>query len=221
MTDLGASWIHGITDSAVYAAAQAFGLPTVEFTVGAYQPDSRPITYYGPDGARLSEQAAGRFVADLHAVDAALVRTIADAAPGSSYADVVEATLAQQGWDAERTERVREYLRHRSEEQYGVWIEDLDAHGLDDDAVDGDEVVFPRGYDELATHLATGLEVRLEHVVERVEWSEAGVRIVADQGVLAADRAVLTVPIRVLKSAAFTIDPRCPSRWPEPWIGWR
>ena len=56
---------------------------------------------------------------------------------GSSYADVVEATLAQQDWDADRVERVREYLRHRTEEQYGVWIGDLDAHGLDDDAVDG------------------------------------------------------------------------------------
>src|SRR5690242_19308632 len=43
ITDLGASWIHGVNDSAVYEAARAFGLETVEFTVGAYQPDSRPI----------------------------------------------------------------------------------------------------------------------------------------------------------------------------------
>jgi phytoene dehydrogenase-like protein len=46
-TDLGASWIHGITDSPVAAAAAAFGMATVEFTVGGYQPDSRPIAYYG------------------------------------------------------------------------------------------------------------------------------------------------------------------------------
>ena len=52
-TDLGASWIHGITDTPVAAAAEAFGMRTVEFTVGGYQPDSRPIAYYGPDGERL------------------------------------------------------------------------------------------------------------------------------------------------------------------------
>jgi phytoene dehydrogenase-like protein len=45
ITDLGASWIHGIADSPVAAAAAAFGMRTAEFTVGGYQPDSRPIAY--------------------------------------------------------------------------------------------------------------------------------------------------------------------------------
>src|SRR5690606_12898097 len=59
-TDLGASWIHGVTGSPVAAAAEAFGMRTVEFTVGGYQPDSRPIAHYGPDGVRLSDAAARR-----------------------------------------------------------------------------------------------------------------------------------------------------------------
>ncbi|MDQ1112404.1 phytoene dehydrogenase-like protein [Microbacterium testaceum] len=42
VTDRGASWIHGIVDSPVAEAARAFGMPMVEFTVGGYQPDSRP-----------------------------------------------------------------------------------------------------------------------------------------------------------------------------------
>lgn len=210
VTDLGASWIHGITDSPVADAAEAFGLPTVEFTVGGYQPDSRPIAYYDPAGARLSDEDAARFAADIHALDAELARTIADSAPGSSYLDVTEAALARLAWDADRAERVREYLRHRTEEQYGVWIADLDAHGLDDDSIDGDEVVFPRGYDELATHLAAGLDVRLEHVVARVEWSEGGVRVTTDRGSFEADQAVVTVPIGVLASDEFVIEPPLP-----------
>ena len=210
VTDLGASWIHGIDDSPLAAAARAFGLPTVEFTVGAYQPDSRPIAYYDPDGRRLSDEAAQRFAADIHAFDEGLARTVAASTPGSSYGDVVETTLAQQDWDPDRTERVREYLRHRTEEQYGVWIDDLDAHGLDDDAVDGDEVVFPDGYDRLAEHLALGLEVRLEHVVRRVRWSSEGVTISTDHGDVTADRAVVTVPIGVLTSDDFVIEPPLP-----------
>jgi phytoene dehydrogenase-like protein len=150
VTDLGASWIHGVRDSPLAEAVRAFGLPTVEFTVGAYQPDSRPIAYYDPAGRRLTDEAAGRFAADIHAVDARLALTVASSTLGSSYADVVEATLTRLDWDVDRLERVREYLRHRTEEQYGVWIGDLDAHGLDDDTVDGDEVVFPDGYDRLA-----------------------------------------------------------------------
>ena len=211
VTDLGASWIHGINGSPVAAAARAFGMPTMEFTVGGYQPDSRPIAYYGPDGTRLTDAATQRFADDIHTVDATLADVIATADADASYRDVTETALAAQGWDAERTQRVREYLEHRTEEQYGAWIEDLAAHGLDDDTVDGDEVVFPEGYDRLPAHLAEGLAVRLAHVVSRVEWSTAGVTVTTDRGALTADTAVVTVPVGVLRSDDFLIDPPLPT----------
>lgn len=210
VTDLGASWIHGITDSPVKAAADVFGMRAVEFTVGGYQPDSRPIAYYAPNGERLADAAAQRFIDDIHTVDATLSGVVAVSAPDASYRDVTEAALAAQGWDDERAQRVREYLEHRSEEQYGAWIEDLAAHGLDDDSIDGDEVVFPDGYDRLPAGLAAGLDIRLEHVVSRVQWSDTGVVVTTDRGVFSADRAVVTVPVGVLQSDAFVIEPELP-----------
>lgn len=209
-TDLGASWIHGVNDCAVAAAAEAFGMQTVEFTVGGYQPDSRPIAHYSPDGKRLSDAAAQRYVNDIHAVDATLLGVIADSAPEASYRDVTESALAQQGWEEDRTQRVREYLEHRSEEQYGAWIENLAAHGLDDDTVDGDEVVFPDGYDRLPARLSDGLDIRLEHVVSRVQWSTEGVTVTTDHGTFTADTAVVSVPVGVLKSDDFAIEPPLP-----------
>lgn len=210
VTDLGASWIHGVTDSPVAAAADAFGMRMVEFTVGGYQPDSRPIAYYGPDGVRLSDAGACAFAADVHTVDAALLAVIAASAPDASYRDVTEKALADQGWDAERTQRVREYLEHRAEEQYGAWIEDLAAHGLDDDAIECDEVVLPEGYDVLATRLAEGLDIRLEHVVTSVEWSADGVEVSTSNGLFGGDSAVVTVPVGVLRSEDFVIRPPLP-----------
>lgn len=209
-TDLGASWIHGITDSPVAAAAEAFGMRMVEFTVGGYQPDSRPIAYYGPDGERLEDADAQSFVDDIHTVDTTLRDVIENSAPDASYRDVTEDALARQGWAPERAQRVREYLEHRSEEQYGAWIDDLAAHGLDDDSIDGDEVVFPDGYDRLASHLAEGLNIRLTHVVERVVWTETGVEITSDFGTVSAARAIITVPVGVLQSDDFEIDPPIP-----------
>ena len=210
VTDLGASWIHGITANPVAAAAEAFGMPTVEFTVGGYQPDSRPIAYYGPNGERLGDDAAQAFADDIHTVDAALLTIVAESEVDASYRDVTEAALAIQGWEHDRAERVREFLQHRSEEQYGAWIDDLAAHGLDDDVIDGDEVIFPDGYDTLPQHLADGLNIRFEHVVTLVHWSTAGVTVTTDHGTLTADVAVLTVPIGVLKSKDFTIEPPLP-----------
>lgn len=213
-TDRGASWIHGITDSPVFEAATAFGLQTVEFTVGGYQPDSRPIAHYSPGAARLGASDAAAYVADIHAVDAALPAIIAASAPQASYRDVTERALAgvakEAGWSGERAQRVREYFEHRSEEQYGAWIDDLAAHGLDDDQIEGDEVVFPGGYDQLASALAAGLDVRLQHVVSRVEWRIDGVAVTTDRGVFEATDAVVTVPVGVLQSDAFEIDPPLP-----------
>jgi len=209
-TDLGASWIHGITDSPVAAAAQAFGMRMVEFTVGGYQPDSRPIAYYSPDARRLGSGEAARFADDIRAVDEALLPVVDASASDASYRDVTEAALRSMGWDGERTQRVREYLEHRAEEQYGVWIEDLAAHGLDDDSIDGDEVVFPDGYDRLAAGLAEGLDVRLEHVVARVLRTAESVTVETDRGVFTADNAIVTVPIGVLQSADLAFEPPLP-----------
>lgn len=210
VTDLGASWIHGVDDNPLVDVVRAFGMAMSEFTVGSFQPDGRPIAYYGPDGERLSTADAERFADDVHTVDELLSQTIAASRPGDSYETVAEAALARLDWRPERVERVREFLRHRTEEQYGVWIADLDAHGLDDDQVEGDEVVFPEGYDRLATSLADGLDVRLAHVVGAVRWSRDGVSVASDRGDFRADRVVVTVPIGVLKSPEFLIDPPLP-----------
>jgi monoamine oxidase len=158
----------------------------------------------------LSPEAVERYVADIHAVDATLFDAIAESPPDASYRDVTEQALAAQGWDAERTQRVREYLEHRSEEQYGAWIDDLAAHGLDDDSIDGDEVVFPDGYDVLPRRLAEGLDIRLTQIVSRVEWSDDGVRVETEDAALRAGNAIVTVPVGVLQSDDFVIDPPLP-----------
>ncbi|CAN5317395.1 FAD-dependent oxidoreductase [soil metagenome] len=208
--DFGASWIHGIDDNPLADAVEAFGMRTVEFTVGSFQPDGRPIAYYSPTGTRLSDGEAAAFATDIHTFDESLVTTIAASKPNTSYGEAVESTLAQLGWDDDRSMRVREFLQHRAEEQLGVWKYDLDAHGLDEDAIFGDEVVFPDGYDELATHLADGLDIRLGHEVARATWATTGVTVETSHGQFSADQIVITVPIGVLKTPEFVFDPALP-----------
>lgn len=210
IVDLGASWIHGVDGNPVAAAAEAFGMRTVEFTVGGFQVDSRPIAYHGPDGRPLSAEEARAFAADVHAVDEALPAVIAASGPEASYRDVTDQVLSRRQWSADRAQRVREYLEHRAEEQYGAWIEDLAAHGLDDDAIEGDEVVFPDGYGVLPERLAEGLDVRLEHIVTRVDWSEDGVWARTSRGDFSGDTTVVTVPVGVLQSGTMEIVPALP-----------
>ncbi len=211
VTDMGASWIHGIDDGPVHEVARSFGMPMTEFTVGSFQVDSRPIAYYGPDGTLLDSAQTAAFAADIHTFDQALVATVAASAPRTSYGQVVEQTLTSFSWDEDRGQRVREFMQHRSEEQYGAWIDDLDAHGLDDDATNGIEVIFPEGFDQLAAGLAQGLDVRLGHEVRKVYWSEGGgVQVETALGTFFAEQTVVTVPVGVLQSDDFVIEPPLP-----------
>lgn len=208
--DLGASWIHGIEDSPLWDLARALDVPTIEFTVGSFQAGGRPISNFDGDGAPMNDAATAQWVADVAEADRALERAIADSSPGDTYLDVTERVLDRLDRDPERIDEIREFFRHRVEEQCGAWIGDLDAHGLDEDAITGDEVVFTRGYDELPTRIAEGLDVRLGHVVERVVRTPEGVQVVTDHGSFDAAAAVVTVPLGVLKAGSVVFEPPLP-----------
>jgi len=206
--DLGASWIHGVDGNPLWSLASSFGIETVEFTVGSFQFDGRPIAWHDPSGEPLSGAAAASFVADLHTVDAALDRAVADAAPGTSYAEVVASVVSALGWSGARADRVREYAAHRSEDLCGAPVTDLDAHGLEEEHVAGDEVVFPGGYGQYAAALASGLDVRLSSVVRSVSSTDTGVAVgLADGSTVSAAHAIVTVPLGVLQAGDVTFTP--------------
>jgi monoamine oxidase len=209
--DLGASWIHGIGDNPLADLRDALGIDSVEFTVGSFQPSGRPIVYHAPDGRTLDVVAREQWLADLAVVDAGLEVVVASAPHGTTYAEAVQTAIAQQDWDADRAERVREYLRHRVEDLCGASIDDLDAHGLDEEHVNGIEVVFPQGYGQFAAKLLDGLDVRLEHVVVSVARDADGVLVTTAAGAeFRARIAVVTLPLGVLKAGSVTFTPPLP-----------
>lgn len=218
VTDIGASWIHGISGNPVHLVTRALGMREVEFTVGSYQAGGRPIAYYGPERNALSSDAIVRYVADVAVVDRRLEEIIAHTPAGVSYASVAEAAVAEisseEAWGEDRGARVLEYLHHRSEEQYGADAHALDAHGLDDETIYGDEVIFPDGFGALAAGLADGLDVRIGHSVTGVSWghslADLAVVTTAAHGEFRAARAIVTVPIGVLQSGSIIFDPPLP-----------
>lgn len=64
------------------------------------------------------------------------------------------------------------------------------------------------GYSKIIDYLAKDLDVRLEQVVTRIEWSEGSVRVVCAGGeTFEASKLVLTIPIGVLKTSPPAIAP--------------
>lgn len=206
--DLGASWIHGVDGNPLWELAPAFGIDTVEFTVGSFQFDGRPIGWHAPSGRRLTDAEAASFVADLRALDAALPAVVGHAPPPATYAVAVNTVLRDLHIEGDRAARVREYTAHRSEDLCGAPVTVLDAHGLDEEHVPGDEVVFPGGYGQYARALADGLDVRLGAVVRAVRQSPQGAAVeLADGTVVTATEVVVTVPLGVLQAGSVTFEP--------------
>jgi len=89
-----------------------------------------------------------------------------------------------------------------------------------DDAYDfgGAHSLLPEGYGDLLSKVATGLTVRLGHVVRKVSHIESGVAVHYTEGrsssesVLNADVVIVSVPLGVLKARALAFDPPLPQR---------
>jgi monoamine oxidase len=71
--------------------------------------------------------------------------------------------------------------------------------------------VFTDGFDKLPDKLACKLDVRLDHAVERIEHDRAGVRVVTQRGAFVADRAIITLPLGILKSGQVEFSPPLPA----------
>ncbi|MEM0982139.1 MAG: FAD-dependent oxidoreductase, partial [Cyanobacteria bacterium P01_H01_bin.58] len=92
-------------------------------------------------------------------------------------------------------------------------MSELSTHYFDEgEPSEGDEVIFPEGYDALIDHLATDLDIRLNEIVTHVDYSgAAGVTIAASSGTFKADRVIVTLPIGVLKAGTVTFEPALPT----------
>lgn len=71
---------------------------------------------------------------------------------------------------------------------------------------------LPGGYGALVAALADGLDIRTDCVVQRVEWSVGGVRLVTDHGTVDARHAVIAVPTDRLASGSILFSPELDDR---------
>lgn len=204
--DLGASWIHGTANNPLHALAKRAGEKTV--TTG-----ERSVIY-DATGKRLPSADADRVARDFASIMGAARKVgskLGDGADASLGGTLREAMSAR-GLSAEDRRRMETMIRGELEQDFAIDVDDISLRDFDSGADDDrDEVVFPNGYDRLATWLANGLDVRLGTAVEQVDVTPARAVVQTRRGVFEAQRVIVTLPLGVLQSGAVAFSPALPT----------
>lgn len=184
--DLGASWIHGQQGNPLTGLARDAGAGLVPTSYDA-------AILLGPNGAQIEP--------DLEEAEAILTRAIKATEKRDTDVSVLAALEASPAWqqaDADQRRLVQYLLNSTLEQEYGSPAHQLSAwYGQDAAEFGGADALFPGGFDQITTHLARGLDIRLSAQVAEV--APGAVRL-TDGRRLKADHVICTVPLGVLQS---------------------
>ncbi len=206
--ELGASWIHG-----------SEGNPLMDL-VQQCQLDTRPFDYdnhwlYNTNGKLVRDEVQDELDEQLDDVleelDQLREDMDADDEEDISLGDALDVVLGH--WKLTKAQRqLLDYaIAAEIEHDYAADTRDLSCYYWDEgDYFEGDDCIVTNGYDQLVQHLARDLDIRQEHVVTHVKYSDRGVDIRCDRGSFHADHAILTLPLGVLQSGSVKFTPAFP-----------
>jgi monoamine oxidase len=184
--DMGASWIHGPRGNPMTDLAKAAGAKVVST-------DTESALLLGLDGDEIDP--------DLDAAERILERAIEATEELDNDISVMAAIEASADWrkaSPELRRLVMYVVNSTLEHEYSGSAKLLSAwYGQEGEEFDGEDVLFPNGFDQIPTHLAKGLDIQFSAQV--TEISPGQVRL-ADGSQISADTVICTLPLGVLQS---------------------
>jgi monoamine oxidase len=205
--DLGASWIHGVRKNPIAHLVKKFNLKTKDTDYEAQE--------IYDQGKALSKKEKKALEDKFYELFDKLVNTAADMQKKKLTDITVDNAiqdLLPQGTTPEADyRRLQHMLSVEIDNEYAASPEELSLfYWQEGKSLRGEDAVFLNGYDEIPKKLAEGLDIKLNHVVSAIEYSDAGVNISTNQGPFTADRVIITLPLGVLKSGSITFSPELP-----------
>lgn len=104
------------------------------------------------------------------------------------------------------------FLSAYLEFNYGTDVSNLSSLNYDSDSsFGGKEMIVLNGYDSIVSYLAKDVEVHLDTMVTRIDYSNDIVSIQTSNQLYEADYVVVTVPLSILKDKDIDFEPSLPS----------
>ncbi len=202
--DLGASWIHGIRRNPLTDIANDAGIRTVKTDFDA-------IKLYDIDGTVLADDDLDDLEELFERIFEDLLEAKRSAGDDASVAGAVASVLSRYDLSNAQRRGVEWVIASELELEAAADLDELSLRSWDeDDAFKGDDVLFPDGYSQVPELLAEGLEIQLDHLVSEIAYDERGVAVTTNRGVFRGDRAVITLPLGVLREGTVRFSPVLP-----------
>jgi monoamine oxidase len=202
--DLGASWIHGVDGNPITKLAQQFGVKTVTT-------DDENGIGFAADGSELPDDEFTRMEALFEDIYAEVAAMQEDTDDDISLQEAFDEVVGSRNLSEEDLRRLNYYIHLVTALEYGADAKDLSLWWWDqDEEFGGGEVIFPGGYNQITDGLAQGLDIRLGTVVKTIRYGSDGVEVETSAGLFVADKAVVTIPLGVLKQASVKFEPPLP-----------
>ncbi len=202
--DLGASWIHGINNNPIGKLAQ-------DFKINIQKTNYDNNRTYGSKGELINEPEREssyslyqKIIKQAKVMAEKLDRDI-------SVAEAVKRILSQEKLPSQQQNNLRWQLSSNIVIETGTDLENLSIWEWDEDeSFDGDDYLFPAGYDQIIQNLAKGIDIKLQQTVNAIEYTNKGVLVKTDKENYQADAAIITLPLGVLKSGNIKFSPPLP-----------
>ncbi|GAB3241716.1 flavin monoamine oxidase family protein [Mycolicibacterium hippocampi] len=195
--DLGAAWLHGTDGNPLIGLAAEVGARTVET-------DFESVALLD-GGSWVGAAATATALSTCHdAIEAMYLATdnaTSDASVADALPDILDLDDPLMQW----------CVASAIAAEYAADPDELSLRWFGHEGeLDGPDLILPGGYGQLVDHLARGLIVELDTVVERIAHHGSEARIETSRGIFLADRVIVTVPLGVLKARTISFDPPLP-----------
>src|SRR2546423_8118645 len=215
--DLGAHWIHGTEGNPLTNVARKLSLP-IMFVGGdsTYSGGWEHIVLVDEDGRHMSQDEKLQTILLADSVrdklDSMRRQRLANNAGDISLREALEEVLDDEDVTDEERRAVEWHIALMARDDCGAddpslsllwWDEGYEVYGYGDS-------VFAQGFGSLTSALAKGLDVRLGHVIRKIEYLPPGVTVTTTAGTFEADAAIVTLPLGVLKAGSVEFLPRLP-----------
>ncbi|OBJ59988.1 monoamine oxidase [Mycobacterium sp. 1423905.2] len=195
--EMGASWVHGVTNNPLtdLAKTAGIGLVSTEYDKSArlvVDPHLQPMHY---------DQQKWR----------TFVKAARDEVEGGSLAAAIDAAAKREELTDREQAQLDFYVHTQIEEEYAADADQLSATTFDAGTYTrGDQAVLSDGYNALPRLLTHGLDIVFNTAVTAVVRRANSVTVSAGGRSFDGSAAIVTVPLGVLKSDAIRFDPPLP-----------